>query len=91
MNVPSIIRYLILYPYYTHIIIINNKSWFFSPQHLYPINELRNIGLQQVKTTYCTYIDIDLLPNPTLYQDLKEHIKNYLHHQHYKVSLIFQV
>lgn len=37
----------------------------------YPINLLRNVALQNSKTPYSVFIDVDLVPNKDLYQQIR--------------------
>ncbi|XP_065205204.1 xylosyl- and glucuronyltransferase LARGE2s-like [Planococcus citri] len=43
----------------------------------YPINKLRNIALEQVNTPYVFLSDIDFLPMPGLYSNLKKLVSNF--------------
>lgn len=44
-------------------------------QSFYPVNFLRNVGLQQVNTPYVFLTDIDFLPMYGLYSYLKKSIQ----------------
>jgi glycosyltransferase-like protein LARGE len=44
-------------------------------QNFYPVNFLRNVGLQQVNTPYVFLTDIDFLPMFGLYPYLKKSIQ----------------
>ncbi|ELU18085.1 hypothetical protein CAPTEDRAFT_135861, partial [Capitella teleta] len=53
----------------------------------YPINYLRNVGVNQSRTPYTIFIDVDLVPNPGIYQQAKVYIQQMLK-PNLKVALV---
>ena len=48
-------------------------------KRLFPINYIRNVALNNTKTPYSIFIDVDLIPGRWLYKDLKNYIMNNSH------------
>lgn len=58
-------------------------------QDFYPVNLLRNVGLEQVNTPYVFLTDIDFLPMYGLYTYLKKYIQSQDLESSKKVSIEF--
>lgn len=51
-----------------------------STHAIYPINMLRNIGIRLVSTKYVLVVDVDLLPKPGMYEDVRKFLKKFQKH-----------
>ena len=55
---------------------------------MYPINLLRNVALDQVRTPFVFLSDIDFLPMPNLYSTLKKAVQSLKVANENKVKLL---
>lgn len=51
------------------------KSNFFGLQDIYPVNYLRNVGLNNVETPFVFLSDVDFIPSLGCYHNIKKHLE----------------